>query len=148
MSIPLVSIVIPTHNRAQYAFSCIESLLRINSDTMEVVVSDTSTTDALQSRVESLDLQSYKTTLNYFRPEESLDMTGNHNSAVAAARGKYVCLIGDDDTVTHELIDAAEWADKNNIDCLSPKVVSNYAWPDFRSLSFGTGQADCTSRSA
>jgi hypothetical protein len=141
MSIPLVSIVIPTHNRAQYAFSCIESLLRINSEKMEVVVSDTSTTDALQSQVELLDLHAFKTKLNYFRPGRPLDMTGNHNSAVGAARGKYVCLIGDDDTATHELIDAAEWAERNNIDCLSPNVVSNYAWPDFRSLSFGSAHA-------
>ena len=141
MSIPLVSVVIPTHNRANYAFNCIKSILRINSSNIEVVVSDTSTTDDLRIRLASLNLNSFKTRLNYFKPDRSLDMTGNHNSAVASACGEYVCLIGDDDTVTHELVTAAEWAKKNEIDCLSPNVVSNYAWPDFRSLSFGSGHA-------
>ena len=141
MSLPLVSVVIPTHNRSQYAFSCIESLLRINSDRMEVVVSDTSTSDDLRNRLASLDINASKTELRYFKPERPLNMTENHNLAVANARGHFVCLIGDDDTVTHELIDAAEWAEKNGVDCLSPNIVSNYAWPDFRSRSFGAGHA-------
>lgn len=141
MCIPLVSVVIPTHNRAKYAFSCIVSLLRINSEKMEVVVSDTSTTDELKNLLATLDINLFKTRFIYFKPDRLLDMTGNHNSAVARALGQYICLIGDDDTVTHELIDAAEWAKKNNVDCLSPNVVSNYAWPDFRSLSFGAGHS-------
>jgi hypothetical protein len=124
-----------------YAFDCICSLLQLASEKVEVVVSDTSDSNELKNRIDSLSISSFKTRLNYFKPEKKFDMTGNHNSAVAAARGKYVCLIGDDDTVTRELVDAAEWADKNNIDCLSPNVVSNYAWPDFRSLSFGAAHS-------
>ncbi|MCX8521478.1 MAG: glycosyltransferase [Rhodoferax sp.] len=141
MCLPLVSVVIPTHNRSQYAVSCIESLLRINSDKMEVVMSDTSTNDDLRNRLASLDMAASQTGLRYFKPERPLHMTENHNVALASARGHYVCLIGDDDTVTHEIIDAAEWAEKNGIDCLSPNMVSNYAWPDFRSRSFGAGHA-------
>lgn len=141
MSDPLVSVVVPTHNRAQYAFDSIMSLLGIDSSKMEVVISDTSSTDELKSRIASLDLSQYKTKLNYFKPERLLSMTENHNSAVSSAYGEYVCLIGDDDTVTHELIDAAEWAKEHGIVCLSPNVVSNYAWPDFRSRFFGFGHA-------
>lgn len=137
----LVSVVIPTHNRAKYAIEAIQSILIINSPMLEIVVSDTSSSDELKERITLLDIGSYKTKLNYFNPDESLDMTGNHNAAVGAANGKYICLIGDDDTVTHELIDAAIWAEKNNIDVLSPNVVANYAWPDFRSLYFGSRHA-------
>ena len=141
MSDYLLSVVIPTHNRANYAFDSISSLLGLDSKRLEVVVSDTSESDDLKIRLELLGANEYGPKLNYFKPRESLDMTGNHNAALAAATGKYVCLIGDDDTVTHELIDAADWADKNNIDCLSPNILSNYAWPDFRSLNFGSGHA-------
>ena len=137
----LLSVVIPTHNRAKYAFEAIQSILRINSSMLEVVVSDTSSSDELKEHLALLDMDGCKTNLNYFNPNQSLDMTGNHNAAVGAANGKYICLIGDDDTVTHELIDAAIWAEKNNIDVLSPNVVANYAWPDFRSLYFGSRHA-------
>ncbi len=141
MSKPLLSIVIPTHNRAKYAYDAILSILEINDDRLELVVSDTSTNSALKEILSGLDLAAYKVKLNYFNPVEPLDMTGNHNSAVSAAVGKYLCLIGDDDTITNELIDAAEWADRNNIYCLSPNITANYAWPDFRSRLVGSGHA-------
>jgi hypothetical protein len=40
-----------------------------------------------------------------------------------------------------DLIDAAIWADRNYIDILSPNVVSNYVWPDFKSIYFGSRHA-------
>jgi glycosyltransferase involved in cell wall biosynthesis len=138
---PLVSVVIPTHNREQYAFDSILSLLRFNNKKIEVVVSDTSTNNILKRKINSLNLDQFATKLNYFKPDTPLDITGNHNSAVAAARGKFICVIGDDDTVTSELIDVAEWADSNNIACLAPTIKSNYAWPDFKTVAFGNSHA-------
>jgi hypothetical protein len=68
-------------------------------------------------------------------------MTGNHNAAIDATTGDFVCLIGDDDTVTAEAIQAVVWAREQHIDILCPDVVSNYAWPDFRSRFFGSAHA-------
>lgn len=141
MSTPLVSVVIPTHNRAKYTFHSIVSLLHINSSNLEVIVSDTSSSDDLGARIASLNLNSSKTYLNYFKSDQLFDITENHNFALARATGEYVCLIGDDDTITHELITAAAWAKKNEVSCLSPNIVSNYAWPDFRNKFFGMGHA-------
>jgi hypothetical protein len=76
--------------------------------------------------------------LVYFRPEGALDMTGNHNEAVAAADGDYVCLIGDDDTISQEALTAAEWAKNSGFDVIAPNIVANYAWPDFRSIHMGS----------
>lgn len=138
MRLPLLSIVIPTHNRAKYAFYAIRSILLIDDDSLEVVVSDTSNNSQLLEMLTSSEENLISDVrLKYFQPEEKLDMTGNHNSAMAMATGIYVCLIGDDDTITQDAILAASWAFKNNVDIIAPEVVANYAWPDFKSLHFG-----------
>jgi glycosyltransferase involved in cell wall biosynthesis len=139
---PLLSVAIPTHNRAKYAGFAIRSLLAFADPRLEVVVSDTSATDELstllrQGSPSPLD----DPRLKYSRPSVPLDITGNHNSALSAATGHYVCLIGDDDTVTADALKAAEWALENDVEAIAPTVVANYVWPDFRSRFFGSRHA-------
>jgi hypothetical protein len=138
---PLLSVVIPTHERARYAVDSIHSILAISSGELEVVVSDTSSDDGLIRAVGLGTAAGGDPRLRYLRPQQPLDMTGNHNFAVAQARGDFVCLIGDDDSITSHLVDAAGWARRNAVRCVAPNVVSNYVWPDFRSRFFGAGHA-------
>ncbi len=138
--LPLLSVVIPTHNRARYAVHAIESVLSQGDERLEVVVSDTSTDGELARWVAEHPL-GRDARLNYFRPAQKLDMTGNHNAAVGAARGEYVCLIGDDDTIAGTLLEATQWASERSIDVIAPNVVANYVWPDFRSRYFGDRHA-------
>ena len=134
---PLLSIAIPTHNRAKYAIHAIRSILNIPDERIEVVVSDTSTDGELQARLSELVVSGVvDPRLKYYQPVERLDMTENHNNVISAATGEYVCLIGDDDSITAEAVSAAAWASKNNIEVIAPNVVANYAWPDFRSRFF------------
>jgi glycosyltransferase involved in cell wall biosynthesis len=136
---PLLSVVIPTHHRSHYAYYAIRSILSIRDNRIEVVVSDTSGDDKLFTML-SLEgeLLISDPRLKLIRPMEKLDMTGNHNAAIAAATGEYVCLIGDDDTITQDALAATAWAKLNGIEIIAPDVVSNYAWPDFLSLHFGS----------
>lgn len=69
-----------------------------------------------------------------------LSITDNHNAAMALS-GEYVCLIGDDDGVNPEIIDAVRWAKANGVDALTPRIVANYCWPDFRTATFGARHA-------
>lgn len=140
MPAPLLSVVIPTHNRARYAMHAIASVLSQGDERLEVVVSDTSTDGELQRWVASSPV-GQDPRLHYFRPAQRLDMTGNHNAAVAAAQGEFLCLIGDDDTIAAGLLEAADWALRNGVDLIAPNVVANYVWPDFRSRYFGAGHA-------
>ena len=41
--IPLLSILVPTHNRSKYAYFCISTILKMNDERFELIVSDTST---------------------------------------------------------------------------------------------------------
>jgi Glycosyl transferase family 2 len=138
----LLSVVIPTHNRARYAFHAIASLLAIPNAELEVVVSDTSTDGELFAQLTSPECHFFNDPrLKYVRPAEKLDMTGNHNAAIEASNGEYVCLIGDDDTISADALLAAAWAKKWNVEVIAPNVVANYVWPDFRSRLMGAGHA-------
>jgi hypothetical protein len=53
----------------------------------------------------------------------------NFNAAVELAAGEYICLIGDDDGVNPEIMEAAFWARANDVDSLSVKTITNYIWP-------------------
>lgn len=138
----LLSVVIPTHNRARYAIHAIASLLAIPSAELEIVVSDTSTDGELSAQLTAQTCQFLNDPrLKYVRPAGKLDMTGNHNAAIEAATGEYVCLIGDDDTISADALLAAAWAKERDIEVIAPNVVANYVWPDFRSRLMGAGHA-------
>jgi len=140
--IPLLSVAIPTHNRARYAIPAIRSILAIPNRDLEVVVSDTSTDGELAAfMADKQNTSASDPRLNYFRPQEKLDMTGNHNAALGAARGEFVCLIGDDDTIVADALIAASWAKAKGIDLIAPNVVANYVWPDFKHRFLGNRHA-------
>lgn len=139
---PLLSIAIPTHNRAQYAVPAIKSILSIDDPRLELVVSDTSTDGKLAACIAKKDSDwARDPRFRYFRPQEKLDMTGNHNAVLAATSGEFVCLIGDDDTIVADALVAAAWAKAKAIDLIAPNVVANYVWPDFKSRFLGDRHA-------
>ncbi len=140
--IPLLSVAIPTHNRAKYAIPAIRSILAIPNPDLEIVVSDTSTDGELAAFMEDKqNTWASDPRLTYFRPQGKLDMTGNHNAVLGAATGEFVCLIGDDDTIVTDALVAASWAKSKAIDLIAPNVVANYVWPDFKSRLLGDRHA-------
>jgi glycosyltransferase involved in cell wall biosynthesis len=137
MANPLLSIVIPTHNRPNYAIFSILSILSIDSQDLELIVTDTSVKSDLEIAVSKIK----DARLVYRRLDDPLSMIENHNLAMSLATGEYVCLIGDDDTITQEALSAARWASTHGIGIVSPFVVANYAWPDFKSKYLGSSHA-------
>ena len=140
MTQPVLTIAVPTHNRAQYAVAAIESILASPDQDFELVLSDTSTDHRLKQALAMHPARS-DSRLRYDWTDQRFDMTGNHNRVLQMARGDYVCLIGDDDTVGPDLVRAARWAKSNSVEVISPNVTCNYAWPDFISRYFGRGHA-------
>jgi len=149
MSQYLLSIVVPTHNRSKYAIPCIQSLLEISSDRLQVVVHDTSN-DACELAAWAETVSD--TRLRYIHWQDRLSMTDNHERAMELAEGVFVCLIGDDDTVSQRIVEIADFADREGLDLLTPQVKASYYWPDFRTKFFGDAHAgriylgdfDCT----
>lgn len=126
LSPPLLSIIIATRNRISYAISAIQSILKVSDQRLELVVQDNS---------ESRDLELYvnenikDSRFRYKYIAEPLSMIDNFNAAVELSTGEYICLIGDDDGVNPEIIEAAAWAKIENLDSLSVRQSSYYLWP-------------------
>lgn len=125
---PLLSVIVPTHNRAKYALPTVRSLLAL-SDRIEVVVSDTSSDNVLQDAVAQL---SDAHRVNYVRPPTGVSVVDNFNAALNAATGDYLIFIGDDDLVTSAALQIAEWANRAGVDAVSVAFPANYYWPDFQ----------------
>lgn len=132
MPSPVLSIVIPTRNNQKYAHEVVRSILRIPTPDFELVVQDNSDSRGLQ---ESIREGFNDPRLRYSYIETPLSVVGNFEEAVKLSSGTYVCLIGDDDGINPEIIEAAHWAHRNNIDALSHSLAASYVWPDPETLA-------------
>lgn len=124
-TLPLLSVVIATRNRIHYAISAIQSILEIPDPRLELVVQDNSESRELEAYVRE-NIKDIRFEYRYTPPPfSSID---NFNAALELATGEYVCLIGDDDGVNPEIMEAASWARSENVDCLAVKNKANYLW--------------------
>ena len=125
---PLLSIVVPTRNRAETALSCVAALLKIEGDDFEVVVRDCSDTDALEREIAVF----ADHRLRYERGS-AVSMTDNGNAAMLMTSGRYVIYIGDDDAFMPWGLSALRGlADKEVVHCIASEPTRIvYRWPDF-----------------
>src|SRR5687768_9539170 len=119
---PLLSIGIPTRNRAAYVLSSIKSTIRLPDKDLEVVVHDNSDSDVLRLAV--AELQDHR--IRYHHTARKLSMTENYDSAVSMCRGRFISLIGDDDGVTKFLPMVTRWADRTNVELAVPLNTAHY----------------------
>jgi len=95
---PLLSLCIPTHNRAALLDPMLQSLCRQSvafGDQLEIVVSDNASTDATRAVVEAA---STVAPIRYFCNDENVG-SRNFLLAVERASGEYAWVLGDDDLV-------------------------------------------------
>ncbi|OGG85496.1 hypothetical protein A2392_03350 [Candidatus Kaiserbacteria bacterium RIFOXYB1_FULL_46_14] len=103
MKTPILSICIPTYNRAHHLANALESILCQLEDShelsplVEVVVSDNASLDDTRSVV--LHYQSLIPNLIYSRNEENIGFDYNTLRAVQSATGTYCWYLGDDDII-------------------------------------------------
>ncbi|MCR5866967.1 glycosyltransferase family 2 protein [Aquincola sp. J276] len=94
---PILSICIPTYNRAGFLRECLSSLDPAELDgSVEVVVSDNASTD---TTLAVLDEFKAALPLRYFVQSENLGPDRNFDAVVASAQGEYCWLLGSDDVV-------------------------------------------------
>ncbi|WP_169924013.1 glycosyltransferase family 2 protein [Sulfurifustis variabilis] len=89
----LVTVVIPTYNRAALLPKAIASVLRQTHARFEIVVVDDGSTDATATVVSSLQ----DPRIRYVRHERNRGLPAARNTGIRAARGEYVAFIDDDD---------------------------------------------------
>ena len=100
---PLVTIGIPTFNRAQsYLREALESALKQTYPNIEIVVSDNGSTDGTESIVRSYD----DSRIRYFKQRPPTVPNDNFNFCLQQAQGAYFLLLHDDDKVDPDFIEA------------------------------------------
>jgi len=100
---PLVSIGIPTYNRADgYLKETLESALAQTYPNMEIVVADNCSPDATRAVVASY----ADPRIRYFRHEPGLKPNDNFNFCLRHANGVYFLLLQDDDKIDPDFVDA------------------------------------------
>ena len=97
----LLSIVIPTFSRPETLVDTLDSIARNNIDCdYQVIVVDNSADFSKENRTKSL-LDGYNNLpIVYYINEKNLGMEGNWNRGIDLAKGKYICLIHDDDMIS------------------------------------------------
>ena len=92
---PLITIAIPTFNRAELLKDCVATALAQTYEDFELLVSDNASTDET-AKV----LSEFKDRrLRVIRQNENVGLLGNWNACLNEARGKYVVLLSDDDRI-------------------------------------------------
>ena len=90
---PVVSVVIPTWNRADLVLEAIESVLSQTGVPVEVVVVDDVSTDGTVARLRALG----DARLRVFSLEEKRERSATRNYGLARVRGEFVLFLDDDD---------------------------------------------------
>ncbi len=98
---PLVSIGIPTYNRADfYLRNALESALNQDYENIEIILSDNASEDS----TESLAAEYSCDRLNYIKHKENIGAHNNFNFCLSEARGQYFLLLHDDDAIDPDLV--------------------------------------------
>ncbi len=88
---PLVSVIIPTYNNAQYVLSSIDSVLKQNYPNIEVIVVDDGSTDNTQNILFNFDER-----VKYIY-QQNLGPAAARNKGILFAKGKYIAFNDADD---------------------------------------------------
>jgi len=91
MPIPLVSVIIPSYNRAHYIKETIDSILAQTYKNFEIIVIDDGSSDNTREVLEA-----YKDRISYFY-QENQGVASTRNRGVEEARGEYVSFLDCDD---------------------------------------------------
>lgn len=131
-----LSIIIPTKNRYVYLYHCLLSILKhYNNNEVEIVLHDNST-DEMPDNVQEL-INKYSI-IKHVKIDYWISGWENFERSMSFARGEYVTMIGDDDSLSSYVMDAVKYMKINDIEALNAPYA-HYAWPDIESRVFKKG---------
>ena len=141
-SAPLVSVIIPSYNRAATLARAMRSVLNQGYSNLELLIVDDGSTDNTQDIVRSFD----DPRVRYLKSEQNEGASGARNRGLVSAKGYFVAFQdSDDEWLADKLqlqVDAAVAAGVPNVAVFHMKVV--YGRDDAR--KYGTGRICCVPR--
>lgn len=101
---PLVSIGIPTYQRAGTLIRALDSALAQSYSPVEVLVFDNASDDGTEELCRAVSARDPR--VRYVRHERNIGPTANFNALFAACRGEYVLMLADDDWLDADYVAA------------------------------------------
>jgi glycosyltransferase involved in cell wall biosynthesis len=103
----IISIAIPTFNRAEYLRENLEIILPqiINkSDKIELIINDNASIDNTSEVVMEM-MRKYDFPILYTKHQINIGISGNFNDVISKSNAKYIFLMGDDDLLSPDFFD-------------------------------------------
>ena len=129
---PLLTILIPTRNRAYYLPYAIQSALNLNNDNIEIIVSENYGSDNSWEIARSF----IDPRLKVLRPDRPLPMHENFEFLLKRATGKWITFIGDDDAIMPHCADYLHYLESKYPDAeaiVTPRAY--YFWESAYEIS-------------
>lgn len=121
----LISVIIPTRERARYLRHSVQTALGIDDADVEIIVSDNASEDETPDVLAAID----DARLRHIRTDRRLSMRQNFQFALDHARGDYVIYFGDDDGILPgQFPILRELLERERPDGLSWSLLT-YGWP-------------------
>lgn len=99
---PVLSVVIPTFNRARMACDCVASVLASDFSDCEIIVVDDCSPDDTGERIRAR--FSGELRVRYFRNAANRQLGGSRNVGAGHAVGRYILFLDDDNLVEREML--------------------------------------------
>lgn len=103
MTDPLISIIIPTRERADVLSDTLETILSLKNNNVEIIVCDNASSDETPQVVTNYS----DPRLKYHRTTTRISMPQNFERGLQLATGEYIMTMGDDDFIIEENLNLA-----------------------------------------
>lgn len=148
--LPLVSVIVINHNRAELLKECLNSLLRQTYTPLEIVVVDNASSDRSREVVAGLN----NSCVRLISLADNLGFAGGNNVGVREARGEFIALLNNDAVAERDwlenLVRAIE--SSGDIGMCASKILffqtdvidkaGHLMYPDGQNRGRGTGEKD------
>lgn len=133
---PLVSILIPTFNRAELLKKALESAINQTYKNIEIIIGDNHSEDNTEDvckQYASIDKR-----IKYYRHNENIKLAGNGNFLVNKISGEYFIWLNDDDWLSLDYVEKCIQflANNNDYSFVSPSSIFYYDHFSFKSQGF------------
>jgi glycosyltransferase involved in cell wall biosynthesis len=123
MGRPLVSVVVPTYNRADLVERAVDSVLGQSLDDLELIVVDDASEDDTPDRIGAYD----DDRIEYVRHDQNRHVSAARNTGIERASGEYVAFLDDDDEWLPEKLERQVELFESRAD----RVGMVYCWMDY-----------------
>lgn len=101
---PTVSVLVTTYNHVNFVRECLDSLLSQTFRDFEVIITDDASSDGTADRIAAW-LSAHALPARFLRNETNRGLCANRNTALALARGRFICSLSGDDAYEPERLE-------------------------------------------